>query len=267
MNIGVFGLGSMGFGMATTAVAAGFTVYGFDPNKDAVSRFVSAGGKQAIPRDVIEILDVVVVVVINAHEFAKAMERRCSGHGINYLDAPISGGSVKAAAGQLTIMASGKPMAFTQTDTLLNALSEKVFKLGDEAGPGSAMKVVNQLLAGVHIAAAAEAITFGVGQGISPTQCVEVISQCAGTSWMFENRGPHIADGDYTPHSSVEIFVKDLGIVSDIARQSRFAAPIAATALQQFVAASGMGLGAEDDSAVAKVYALQAGLSLPGDKL
>jgi len=297
MNIGVFGLGSMGFGMATTAVAAGFTVYGFDPNKDAVSRFVSAGGKQAIPRDVIEILDVVVVVVINAQqtesvlfgedalvsgmkpdstvivcatvppEFAKAMERRCSGHGINYLDAPISGGSVKAAAGQLTIMASGKPMAFTQTDTLLNALSEKVFKLGDEAGPGSAMKVVNQLLAGVHIAAAAEAITFGVGQGISPTQCVEVISQCAGTSWMFENRGPHIADGDYTPHSSVEIFVKDLGIVSDIARQSRFAAPIAATALQQFVAASGMGLGAEDDSAVAKVYALQAGLSLPGDKL
>ena len=170
---------------------------------------------------------------------------------------------MKAASGQLTIMASGTPQAFDCARPVLDALAEKVFELGNAAGPGSAMKVVNQLLAGVHIAAAAEALTFGISQGIEASDCVDVISQCAGTSWMFENRGPHIAQGDYTPHSSVEIFVKDLGIVSDIARQSRFAAPIAATALQQFIAASGMGLGGEDDSAVAKVYAAQANLTLP----
>ena len=293
MTVGVFGLGSMGFGMAKSALQAGFSVYGFDPNPSAVQRFSELGGKSANPSEVAQSLDVVVVVVVNADQtqsvlfgdtgivsqmkpgstviscatvppvFAKEMEARCQAHNVNYLDSPISGGSVKAAAGKLTIMASGTPDTFTHARPILDALAEKVFELGAEAGPGSAMKVVNQLLAGVHIAAAAEAITFGISQGIEATQCVDVISQCAGTSWMFENRGPHIAQGDYTPHSSVEIFVKDLGIVSDISRQSRFAAPIAATALQQFIAASGMGHGGEDDSAVAKVYAHQAGIELP----
>jgi putative dehydrogenase len=286
-TLGFFGLGSMGFGMAKSALQAGFNVYGFDPSSEAVGRFTALGGKAANPASVAQSLDVVVVVVVNAAQtqsvlfgdagivhqmkpgssviscatvppaFAKDMETQCHTHGVNYLDSPISGGSVKAAAGQLTIMASGTPETFSHTRPVLDTLAEKVFELGAEAGPGSAMKVVNQLLAGVHIAAAAEAITFGISQGI------DVISKCAGTSWMFENRGPHIAQGDYTPHSSVEIFVKDLGIVSDISRQSRFAAPIAATALQQFIAASGMGLGAEDDSAVAKVYAQQSNIELP----
>ena len=292
-TLGVFGLGSMGFGMAKSALHAGFPVFGFDPNPDAVQRFTELGGKTANPADVAAALKVAVIVVVNAKQtesvlfgeagivsnmtagssviscatvppnFAIDMEARCHEFGVRYLDAPISGGSVKAANGQLTMMASGSDDTFSHTQSVLDALSEKVFKLGSRAGPGSAMKVVNQLLAGVHIAAAAEAITFGISQGIDAADCVDVISQCAGTSWMFENRGPHIAEGDYTPHSSVEIFVKDLGIVSDIARQSRFAAPIAATALQQFVAASGMGLGGEDDSAVAKVYAHQAGVTLP----
>ena len=127
------------------------------------------------------------------------------------------------------------------------------------------MKMVNQLLAGVHIAAAAEAMTFGISQGIEPKTCLEVISQCAGSSWMFQNRGPHIVEGDYQPRSAVEIFVKDLGIVSDVARDARFAAPLAAAALQQFLAAAGMGHGREDDAAVAKVYARNAGLKLPGE--
>jgi putative dehydrogenase len=293
MTLGVFGLGSMGFGMAKSALQAGFTVYGFDPNLEAIERFTALGGNAANPDSVAQSLDVVVVVVVNAAQtqsvlfgdkgivrlmkpgstviscatvpptFAKEMETQCLAYDVNYLDSPISGGSVKAAAGKLTIMASGTPETFTHTRPVLDAVAEKVFELGTEAGPGSAMKVVNQLLAGVHIAAAAEAITFGISQGIDATQCVDVISQCAGTSWMFENRGPHIAKGDYTPHSSVEIFVKDLGIVSDISRQSRFATPIAATALQQFIAASGMGLGGEDDAAVAKVYAHQSNIELP----
>ena len=294
-KIGVFGLGSMGSGMATSLVNAGFEVYGFDPHAPAVEAFRHAGGHSGSVEDVAPQLDIVVLVVVNAQQteavlsgdtgvvqwlspgstviscatvppdFARSMAQRCAEANVHYLDSPISGGSVKAASGELTIMASGTPHAFSTARPALDAMASKVFELGDKAGSGSAMKVVNQLLAGVHIAAAAEAITFGISQGIDATQCVDVISQCAGTSWMFENRGPHIAQGDYTPHSSVEIFVKDLGIVSDIARQSRFAAPIASTALQQFIAASGMGHGKEDDAAVAKVYAYQAGIDLPGE--
>lgn len=127
------------------------------------------------------------------------------------------------------------------------------------------MKAVNQMLAGVHIAAMAEALTFGMTQGVSPEKFLEVISKCAGTSWMLENRAPHVIDADYTPRSSVNIWPKDLGIVLDIARQAKFSAPITAAALQQFLAAAGQGLGHEDDAAVAKVYARNAGLKLPGE--
>jgi 3-hydroxyisobutyrate dehydrogenase len=123
---------------------------------------------------------------------------------------------------------------------------------------------VNQLLAGVHIATMAEAITFAMTQGIAPETFIKVIPQCAGTSWMLENRAPHVASGDYTPHSQIDIWPKDLGIVLDIARGAKFAAPVTAAALQQFLAASGSGLGREDDAAVAKVYARNAGIKLPG---
>ena len=132
-------------------------------------------------------------------------------------------------------------------------------------GAGSAMKAVNQLLAGVHIAAMAEALTFGMTQGVTPEKFVEVISKCAGTSWMLENRAPHITAGDYTPQSSVNIWPKDLGIVLEIAKGAQFIAPIATAALRQFTAAAAMGLGGEDDAAVAKVYARNVGLTLPGE--
>ena len=147
----------------------------------------------------------------------------------------------------------------------LDAMAKDVFRLGTEVGKGSAMKAVNQVLVGVHIAAMAEAMTFGLSQGVEPAETLEVISKCAGTSFIFENRGPHVVEGDYTPHSAVDIWLKDLGIVMDIAKGAKFSAPMTATALQQFLAASGSGLGGEDDAAVAKVYARNAGLSLPGD--
>lgn len=251
------------------------------------------GGQKARFAEIASNVDVVVVVVLNAEQtedvlfgedgvvasleagaaiiasatvspdFARQMESRCQAKGIHYLDAPISGGSIKAAAGALSVMASGTSRAFARARPALDAISEKVFELGAEAGAGSAMKVVNQMLAGVHIASMAEAITFGMTQGVAPDEFLEVISQCAGTSWMLENRAPHVIAGDYTPHSAVDIWLKDLGIVLDIAKDAKFGAPLTAAALQQFVAASGSGLGREDDAAVAKVYARNANIELP----
>lgn len=294
-TVGVFGLGSMGSGMAASLLRARHRVHGFDPDAAAVERFTAAGGSGGAAAEVAAALDIAVIVVVNAAQteavlfsetgiaphlpkgavvvacatvppdFARAMEARLAERGLRYLDAPISGGAAKAAQGALTIMASGAPEAFEAAAPALDAMAEKVFRLGDAAGAGSAMKAVNQMLAGVHIAAAAEAMTFGMTQGVEPAKCLEVISQCAGTSWMFENRGAHIAEGDYSLRSAVEIFVKDLGIVGDIARAARFSAPLTAAALQQFLAAAGMGLGREDDAAVAKVYARNARLTLPGE--
>jgi 3-hydroxyisobutyrate dehydrogenase-like beta-hydroxyacid dehydrogenase len=279
----------MGMGIARSLAGAGIETWGFDVSEAAVAAFAGAGGQQGPA----QALDALIVVVVNAAQMdtalfgatghlaklapgglvlacptigpdaAKALAARVEAAGYLYLDAPISGGSAKAATGALTVMASGSPAAMAAARSFLDAMAETVFALGDTVGPASAMKIVNQLLAGVHIASTAEAMTFALSLGIPPAETLRVISACAGTSWMFENRGPHIVDGDYTPHSAVDIFVKDLGLVAETAGRARFAAPLAATALQQFLAAAGQGLGREDDAAVAKVYARNAGLDLP----
>lgn len=170
----VFGLGSMGYGMAASCLRAGHQVWGFDIDPAAVERFRCDGGEDGDqPTD----LNAVVVVVLNAAQtesvlfgedgivaelnpgtlvmscatvspdFAREMEARCAQHEVLYLDAPISGGAVKSAQGALTIMASGSPAAFSAARPVLDACADTVFELGSEAGPGSAMKAVNQLSA------------------------------------------------------------------------------------------------------------------------
>lgn len=291
----VFGLGAMGYGMASSLLRGGIQTYGFDVVAAQMEKFQSEGGQMGSIADAANDVSIAVVAVLNADQtqevlfgangivpqlsngsvviacatvppdFAKDMEKRCADYGVAYLDAPISGGSAKAASGDLSIMASGTKEAFALAKPALDACAQTVFELGDAAGAGSAMKAVNQLLAGVHIATMAEALTFGMTQGVTADKFIEVISQCAGSSWMLENRAPHIAQGDYTPLSQINIWPKDLGIVLDVAKKAGFSAPITSAALQQYMVAVGMGLGGEDDAAIAKVYARNVGLKLPGE--
>ena len=283
----------MGFGIAQSLIRSGYNVYGQDKNTVQQKKLIEEGGLDAeIP---FGDLDAVIIVVLNESQtrdiifgeegiavklkkntliivcttvspnFAKEMATACENKELLYLDAPISGGSIKSSQGKLSYMVSGSKKALIAAMPILDSTSETVFEFGEVVGSGSAMKAVNQMLAGVHIAAMAEAITFGITQGIEPERFLEVISKCAGSSWMLENRAPHIIDGDYSPKSSINIWPKDLGIVLDIAKNSNFSAPITSAALQQFIAASGSGLGHEDDAAVAKVYARNAGIELPKD--
>ena len=291
----VIGLGSMGFGMAASLLRAGFGVTGFDVSADAMARFAELGGKVAAsPQVAARGADVVVCVVVNAGQTeavlfgpdgaapaaasgavilscatmapdaARGFAAKAATLGLGYLDAPISGGAVRAAAGELTVMASGAPAAFAQARPVLDCLAAKVYELGEEAGTGAAFKIVNQLLAGVHIAAACEAITFAKAMNLDITKVYEVITASAGNSWMFENRVPHILEGDYAPRSAVDIFTKDLGIVSDIGRGLKFPTPIASMALQMFVMTAAAGMGRDDDTSVARMIAGLAGLDLPG---
>ncbi|MEP3628921.1 MAG: L-threonate dehydrogenase [Hyphomicrobiales bacterium] len=289
----VIGLGSMGYGIAQSILRANKPVLGVDIDAGRMADLRAEGGMDDELKNLALKLDTAVIVVLNASqteavlfgdnalvplmssgavviscatvppEFARQMAARCADYGVHYLDAPISGGAAKAAQGALSVMASGTDEAFTAAKPVLDDISETVFKLGDKAGAGSAMKAVNQLLAGVHIATMAEALTFGMTQGVEPKTFVEVISKCAGSSWMLENRAPHIVDGDYSPKSAVNIWLKDLGIVLDIAGSANFDAPISKAALAEFTKAADMGLGLEDDAAVAKVYADRAQLTLP----
>lgn len=295
LRICVLGLGSMGLGMAASLLKCGFAVTGYDPNAEALKRFADVGGQGvASPAEAARDADVVLSVVVNAAqtetalfgpdgaapalarggivvssatmspEAARALAARCAELGLGYLDAPISGGAVRAAAGELTIMASGPAGVFQRLRPVLDAIAAKVYELGEDAGTGAAFKIVNQLLAGVHIAAACEAITFAKAMNLDIAKVYEVITASAGNSWMFENRVPHILDGDYAPRSAVEIFTKDLGIVSDIGRGLKFPTPIAAMALQMFVMTAAAGMGRDDDASVARMIAGLAGLELPG---
>lgn len=295
LNVCVIGLGSMGFGMATSLLRDGFSVTGYDLNAEAVARLVELGGKPArSPAEAASGANVVLCVVVNAAQTeealfapdgaaaamapsgvilscatmppdaARSFAARAATSGHDYLDAPISGGAVRAAAGELTIMASGPAVVFTRIRPVLDSIAAKVYELGEEAGTGASFKIVNQLLAGVHIAAACEAITFAKAMNLDIAKVYEVITVSAGNSWMFENRVPHILDGDYSPLSSVDIFTKDLGIVSDIGRGLKFPTPIASMALQMFVMTAAAGMGRDDDASVARMIANLAGLDLPG---
>lgn len=293
----VIGLGSMGYGAAQSLLRAGFTVRGVDVRDEVLKRFAAEGGIPAkTPMEGAKDADAVVTFVVNAEQTetvllgadgaAFSLKRdgvviacatvppldtedlatRLAARSLELLDAPVSGGAAKAASGEMTVMASGSATAFARSEAVLKAIATKVHRLGDKPGMGSRVKVIHQLLAGVHIAVAAETMALGIRAGVDPKALYDVVTGAAGNSWMFENRVPHILDGDYSPRSAVDIFVKDLGIVLDTGKALKMALPIASTAHQLYLQASGMGLGREDDSAVVKVYATLAGLDLPKAK-
>jgi L-threonate 2-dehydrogenase len=291
-DVGVIGLGAMGGGMARSLRRAGHTVHVADVRAEVAQAFAAAGGVACdSPAQLAQQCDVIVSVVVNAAQtesvlfgeggcaaamrpgsvfvmcstvdpsWSAALEQRLAERGLLYLDAPISGGAARAEAGQITMMTAGSAQAYAQCGELLEAMAAKVYRLGDKAGAGSKVKIINQLLAGVHIAAAAEAMALGLREGVDPASLYEVITHSAGNSWMFENRMAHVLAGDYTPLSAVDIFVKDLGLVLDTARATKFPLPLASTAHQMFMQASTAGFAKEDDAAVIKIFP---GIELPG---
>ncbi|WJG28247.1 NAD(P)-dependent oxidoreductase [Vibrio furnissii] len=291
-SVAVIGLGSMGMGAAKSCVRAGLDVYGVDLNPQALETLGNYGAK-AVASDANQFasqLDAVLLLVINAKQVkavlfdsglaanlkpgtavmvsatisaqdAKAIEAGLKTHNLLMLDAPVSGGAVKAEAGEMTIMASGSAQAFAKLAPVLDATAGKVYNIGTDIGLGATVKIIHQLLAGVHIAAGAEAMALAARANIPLDLMYDVVTNAAGNSWMFENRMKHVVDGDYSPKSMVDIFVKDLNLVADTAQDLKFPLPLASTALNMFTSASNAGFGQEDDSAVIKIFD---GIELPG---
>jgi putative dehydrogenase len=293
MKVAVIGLGSMGGGAAKSALGAGLDVTGVDPSEKARIAF----GNRAVARgaDLDAGQDAALVLTVNAAQAeralygeegaaqrlapgaviicsatmapadAKRLAAEAASRGLLYLDAPVSGGAVAAREGRMTVMASGSAEAFAAAKPMLDAVSGQVWNLGAEPGQGAAMKVVHQLLAGVHIAAAAEAMALALRAGLDPHTVYGVVNGAAGASWMFKNRMAHVLAGDDTPLSAGDIFVKDLGLVEAMARESALPVPLAAQALQLFVAQRAIGQGGRDDAFVLRVWQAIAGFALPGE--
>ncbi len=293
-SVGIVGLGAMGLGVARSLLRAGFVVHACDMRAEVLATIAADGAHpHQNPASLASQVDALIVLVVNAEQtdavlfgehgaapqmkpgsvviasstvpphYAEELGRKLAALGLQHLDAPVSGGAARAASGEMTIMASGAPETFAAVQDVLDAISVKVYRLGDTSGMGSKVKMINQLLAGVHIAAATEAMALGIRAGIDPETLYEVISNSAGSSWMFQNRVPHILAGDYKPLSAVNIFVKDLGIVLDSARKFTFPLPLTSAAHQMYLATSASGLGGEDDSAVIKMFQKLTGIELP----
>ncbi|ORM53652.1 oxidoreductase [Pantoea conspicua] len=294
-NICVIGLGSMGMGAAQSCIRAGLNTWGVDLNPAALETLRQAGARDAQPSAArfADQLDAVLLLVVNAQQVnailfgddglaaklrpgtavmvsstlsaqdAQQIEQRLAKQQLLMLDAPVSGGAAKAASGEMTVMASGSEAVFTQLQPVLDAVAAKVYRVGSEIGLGSTVKIIHQLLAGVHIAVGAEAMALAARAGIPLETMYEVVTNAAGNSWMFENRMRHVVDGDYSPKSAVDIFVKDLNLVADTAKSLHFPLPLASTALNMFTEASNAGYGREDDSAVIKIFS---GITLPQGK-
>lgn len=295
-KIGVIGLGSMGMGIAQSLIKNNIPTYGFDLNQGACKSLLNAGAI-AVGQNAVEFaheIDALLLVVVNgrqveailfsgeqplveqlrpgtvivlhstlAAEQTKNIAQRLASYQLPLVDAPISGGSIKAAEGKLTVMASGEAALFEQLSPVFNAISERLYRVGDEVGLGSTVKTIHQLLAGVHIAVAAESMALAAKAGIDLDVMYNIVTHAAGNSWMFENRMQHVLDGDYTPKSSVDIFVKDLGLVMETGKALNFPLPLASTAHQMFISASNEGFGQQDDSAVIKTFK---GITLPEKK-
>ena len=226
LSVGVIGLGAMGMGMAQSLRRAGHVVNVFDVRADVAQKFAAEGGVACASLEAIAATsDILVSVVVNAAQtesvlfgdgtptsgcashlkpgsvfvmcstvepaFSVGLEKKLNDKGLLYIDAPISGGAAKAASGQMTMMTAGTPAAYAKAESFLNAMAAKVYKLGDSAGAGSKVKIINQLLAGVHIAAAAEARPWVCAKALTPMhftkslQTAQATAGCLKIAWRM----------------------------------------------------------------------------------
>lgn len=286
MQLSFIGLGAMGSHMARNLIGAGFALRGFDAWPAAVQRFRDQGGQAAATAaEAAQGSDALILMVVNASQAEEVLfaagaldalapdamvvlmatcppgavsdlAQRVQATGRSFVDAPVSGGTAGADAATLSIMVAAEAAVFDRVQPVLRAMGDKIFHVGTQAGQGATVKVVNQLLCGVHIAVAAEGMAFAAKVGVDPQIVLQILGGSAASSWMLKDRGPRMIQSDPEVSSAVDIFVKDLGIVLDAGREVKAALPLSAAAHQMFLATSGRGDGAADDSQVIRSYGL-----------
>lgn len=295
-NVGVIGVGAMGMGVAKRLLECGFPTFVRDIRPEAEEEARAAGAVvTSSPAGIGRACQVVVTLVVNAEqtrevivgrqgvmetlapdsvvimsstiqpEATQALAEPLAARRVHLLDAPCSGGPAKARAGTMSMMLAGADAAFERATAVLDAISGTRVRVGDRPGDGSKAKIVNNMLAGVNLAAACEAMALAIKLGLDPRTMFEVIGASSGGSWMFSDRMPRVLAGDYAPRAAVEILRKDLAILLEVARSERFPAVVARAAHTLYEDAARLGHGQEDDAALMKVYQMLTGIALPGD--
>jgi len=288
MRVGWLGLGAMGAPMAAGLARAGHSVRGYDitPERavalapdgvqpaetiaaavggadvaaimvatpDQMEQALFGPGGVAGPGGALPAGAVVVIMATVGPEAVVSAAGRLAASGVAVVDAPVSGGVQRAAAGDLLIMVSGPASAVARVQPLLSALARSAPVVGPSPGDGQRMKLVNQLLCGVHIAAAAEALAFAEALGLEAAECWRVLREGAAASFMFEDRGARMVAGQFGQvRSAMDIFVKDMGLVGAAAEQAGASVPLTAVVRKLYERGHELGLGRLDDSALIEV--------------
>ncbi|CAO1629726.1 unnamed protein product [Parajaminaea phylloscopi] len=290
------GLGNMGAGMAAQLATKSFDVTGFDLRQEPVQELVKAGGRPSTSAaEAAKGKDVLIIMTINdiqarailfgagalevlaqgaiilltstiSPESARAIAEDIANKrpDVGFVDAPVSGGTPGASTGTLTLMASGSKGHFEKVKPALDAMGTKVFHVGDKIGQGESMKAINQVLCGVHLVAAAEALSMAKATGIDPALALEIVQGSAAASWMLSNRAHRMLEESPTCYSSVQTWSKDFGIILDAGRTAGLALPLSAAAGQMWNAAMARGQATQDDTTVIRQYDFLNGNELRG---
>ncbi len=285
-KIAFVGLGAMGAPMAKCLLSANFDLRVFDVREENTRPLSEMGATGAgSPREAAEDADALVLMVVDAEQTEAALfgengaaealapgaavvvmstvgpepirglDARLSERRLRLLDAPVSGGVARAERGDLLIMAGGPEDLFGEINPVLNAMGSTVVHCGPSAGDGQAVKLVNQLLCGIHIAAAGEALAYAEALGLDPESVYETIRHGAAGSFMLEDRGRRMLDRQFLPpKSALDIFVKDMGLVRGAAAERGFATPLSDAAHRLYETGASLGFGREDDSGVLRVF-------------
>ncbi|MFJ2029637.1 NAD(P)-dependent oxidoreductase [Streptosporangium sp. NPDC087985] len=277
------GIGAIGLPMATQLVSAGYTVTGVDPLPAAHGR-AGAAGVRAVTRfsEAPKAESVVVMVATPAQlddlvtealaadvtgqrwivmstvgpESVREQAARLESAGAAVIDVPVTGGVARARTGELTLFASGPAADIEAARPILERFGT-VHKVGAALGDGQAIKVVNQHLCSVHIVAAAEALALASALGLDREKVLSLVERGAAGSWMLSDRGPRMLQGtDVDVTSTINIFVKDSGLVSEAARAAGAQTPLLDVAQARYLQAADAGLSTRDDSRVIETYGL-----------
>lgn len=284
------GIGAIGLPMATAVAAEGFEVTGVDFSAEQRAAAEQKGLAAAPDAGSAAEADAVIVMVATGDQLRAAVLGSDEGpggegllarmrpgaglivmstvgpeavqelvgpaaeRGVQLVDAPVTGGIARAASGDLRLFVSGDPAAVESQQTLLDSMGT-VVNCGEQVGRGQSFKAVNQLLCAVHIVAGAEALALAEELGLEPAEVLEAVSGGAAGSFMLSDRGPRMLEGlDAQVASAVSIFVKDSGLVSEIAESVGMEAPLLEAAKKKYAEAADAGWAGRDDSQVIQTY-------------
>ena len=282
-RVDVIGVGAMGMGVARALLAKGFAVTVRDIVAERQAEACSVGARAAPnAAELARAVDVAITLVVDAAQTrdvllgaqglagarSSAAVMMCSTispddteeiartlPGVDFLDAPISGGPARAHSGTLSMMASGSSAAFARCAPVIEAMAAKCFRVGERPGDGSRMKVVNNMLAAANLAAGCEAMAMASRLGLDLRLVAEVVNASSGGSWIFADRMARALEGDYAPRAAARVLLKDVGLFVGEARKLGLTAPMAECAREIFHDTVERGLAEVDDAAVLKRYA------------